>query len=524
MKSIFLCLLLPLLAPARLAAGERGVSIAPLEVSGVAPCSVIRFTVQPPISGGAAVSWAIEPKTGLMMPQGFYEAPRAYPKDDISVTVTASLEGKALGTSTVKLKKGAEPFVCPTPALGVPGIDSTATFELMGTVEADPERPARAATWKLEPADPRTSGAIDAVTGKYSAPRALLPGGDEMTVIATYNGKDVRAHFPVLGAPAEAGHGNADPHKWTQWWVAALVLAILAGGLYLARRWHRIKLEVLEGPAAPPEPVLAEADRAAEARLSGPDAPAGPNPDSPPAWPEFGVFEAKFDDLKQRLEESEKKLSEEIAQGIGCLEAQLSALPSAEAICQLLEQFEDERRKEREARANEFRLRSGRRILAEIEQLEIVALAKEAVRAATGLSPAALARVDELGSYKTLLGEMREAREAMDRGEAPRLEMASLKRQWEEQAKKVNPARFLPLLSAVHGKAPALLSLLGIEEILPPESLSASELADYEVSRTSGIGNRFRVVEVVERGYQTKDGKPLRRPKITVMAVGAQEI
>jgi hypothetical protein len=486
---------------------------------------VIRFTLQPPRSGKAAVSWVIEPKTGLMMPQGFYVAPNLYPEKDTSVTVTASLDGTALGTATVTLKKGAGPFICPMQ--GVPGIDPTATFELRGTVAADPDRPARAATWKLAPADPRTSGTIDAASGVYTAPRTLLPGSRETTVIATYNGKEVRAQFPVLGAPAEAGHGNADPHKWIQWWIAALVLAILTGGLYLARRWHRRKreaLEELEELAAQPEAEPVESDRAGQAVVSEPAAPAGPDPGAPLTRVEFAAFEAKFDLLKQRFEESEKKLGEEIANGFDSLDAQVSNLPSVETIFQLLEQFEDERRKERGARANEHRVRSGRRILAEIEQLEIVALAREAVRAATGLSPAALARVDELGSYKTLLGEMREAREAMDRGEAPRLEMASLKRQWEEEAKKVNPARFLPLLSAVHGKAPALLSLLGIEEILPPESLSASELADYEVSRTSGIGNRFRVVEVVERGYQTKDGKPLRRPKITVMAVGAQEI
>jgi hypothetical protein len=205
-------------------------------------------------------------------------------------------------------------------------------------------------------------------------------------------------------------------------------------------------------------------------------------------------------------------------------EGGVEVLPASEAgptvAAAVMAAIDEGRRKQKEAEAERIRRQKGAE-LQRIERSEVVTLARELESSVRVVSPTTTGRITELVKYQELLEATREARNALE-GEYPSgVDVEAIRLRWEELKGATNPNRFLPLVEALGGAAGRLLELLGMVEIKPPESLSASELVDYEVVETTGAADRYRLVRVWKRGYRNREGKVLCRPKICVYAVGA---
>jgi hypothetical protein len=138
-----------------------------------------------------AVTWSINPSVGTVSTGGLYRAP-----DDVSdqaVTISAAMDGKAMGSATILLRKSRTLTISPSSAFLPPAAEQTFTITL-----SDPST-----TTKTPAAVPKTPAA--------PTPGAGTPSACDASAGSGYNADPVWSVVPSLGKVDSKGTYKAPP-------------------------------------------------------------------------------------------------------------------------------------------------------------------------------------------------------------------------------------------------------------------------------------------------------------------------
>jgi hypothetical protein len=494
---------------------------------------VQKFEAKVDGGGSPRVTWKLpEGSLGFIDPnEGWYFAPEsagAAAKDSIIATVN----GKDSAPASVTLVPAKDDrYICAQP----PGQLGAQTKLILKGAKTDPSKPI---AWKLE-SDGLAVGTIvyPGNEGIYTPPKPAM-AGRTVTVIATYNGQKFERTYPLAREnpqPAATGGLLVFGLPVITWVLIVAVLLLLGVVAVLARLLFAGRSAAVPPARESDAGNVGAATKPAEGTPNPGDVqqPAAPEKQPSPAG-QADVIAATEEPLAAVVARIDCNIAahltsvKETAVGLSNVQQTLEGigdalkrLPSAEIIAAaVIAAIAERQRKQKEAEAERIRQQKGAE-LQRIEGSDVVTLARELESSARVVSLAVTGRIAELVKYQELLEATREARNALAGEDPSGVDVEALKLRWEELKGATNLGRFLPLVEALGEGAGRLLDLLGLVEIKPPENLSASELADYEVAETSGAGDRFRLVKVSQRGYRNREGKVLSKPKISVYATGA---